>query len=297
MSFGSGSWRSLSGKVTIKKYANRRLYDTESSTYITLDRLAAMVREGREFEVVDAKTGEDITRQVLTQIIVDEEARGVDHAADQFPQAADRPLRQFDADLRAAISRSGDGGVPAQPERGARRVRRQHVRRPRQAQHGDVRGCQPQAFTGKAKAEPSRQAKRQRRWISCAPSSPRCRPKSTGWAAEPCMHRASACAALPRWPPLPAFRADRALPTDHQFATPVAGSWTYSSTAGGSEAAFHRRSRRRAAVAAMHAATRRVTIRRPARRRAPFLFVWTSTASRNLAAQASIPRPRASRPI
>ena len=65
-----------SGKVTIKKYANRRLYDTESSTYITLDRLAQMVREGREFEVVDAKTGEDITRQVLTQIIVDEEARG-----------------------------------------------------------------------------------------------------------------------------------------------------------------------------------------------------------------------------
>ena len=65
-----------SAKVTIKKYANRRLYDTESSTYITLDRLAQMVREGREFEVVDAKSGEDITRQVLTQIIVDEESRG-----------------------------------------------------------------------------------------------------------------------------------------------------------------------------------------------------------------------------
>jgi len=64
------------GKVVIKKYANRRLYDTESSSYITLDRLAEMVREGREFEVVDAKTGDDITRQVLTQIIVDEEARG-----------------------------------------------------------------------------------------------------------------------------------------------------------------------------------------------------------------------------
>ena len=64
------------GKVTIKKYANRRLYDTESSTYITLDRLAEMTREGREFEVLDAKTGEDITRHVLTQIIVDEEARG-----------------------------------------------------------------------------------------------------------------------------------------------------------------------------------------------------------------------------
>jgi polyhydroxyalkanoate synthesis repressor PhaR len=65
-----------SGKVTIKKYANRRLYDTESSTYITLDKLAQMVREGRDFEVVDAKTGEDITRQVLTQIIVEEEAHG-----------------------------------------------------------------------------------------------------------------------------------------------------------------------------------------------------------------------------
>lgn len=64
------------GKVTIKKYANRRLYDTESSSYITLDRLAEMVRQGREFEVVDAKTGDNITRQVLTQIIVDEESRG-----------------------------------------------------------------------------------------------------------------------------------------------------------------------------------------------------------------------------
>lgn len=65
-----------SEKVTIKKYANRRLYDTESSAYITLDKLALMVREGREFEVVDVKTGEDITRQVLTQIIVDEESSG-----------------------------------------------------------------------------------------------------------------------------------------------------------------------------------------------------------------------------
>ena len=52
------------------------LYDTESSTYITLDRLAAMIREGRDFEVVDANPGEDITHQVLTQIIVDEEFRG-----------------------------------------------------------------------------------------------------------------------------------------------------------------------------------------------------------------------------
>jgi polyhydroxyalkanoate synthesis repressor PhaR len=63
-------------KITIKKYANRRLYDTESSSYVTLDRLAQLIREGRDFVVVDAKTNEDITHQVLTQIIVEEEARG-----------------------------------------------------------------------------------------------------------------------------------------------------------------------------------------------------------------------------
>ncbi|MDP8913319.1 MAG: polyhydroxyalkanoate synthesis repressor PhaR, partial [Pseudomonadota bacterium] len=62
--------------VIIKKYANRRLYNTESSAYITLDHLAEMVRAKREFKVVDAKTGEDITRSVLTQIIMDEESRG-----------------------------------------------------------------------------------------------------------------------------------------------------------------------------------------------------------------------------
>jgi polyhydroxyalkanoate synthesis repressor PhaR len=64
------------GVVIIKKYANRRLYDTESSSYITLERLAEMVRQKREFKVLDAKSGEDITRQVLTQIIMDEESRG-----------------------------------------------------------------------------------------------------------------------------------------------------------------------------------------------------------------------------
>lgn len=62
--------------VVVKKYANRRLYNTESSSYITLDSLAEMVRGGRDFVVYDAKTGEDITRSVLTQIIVEEEAKG-----------------------------------------------------------------------------------------------------------------------------------------------------------------------------------------------------------------------------
>jgi polyhydroxyalkanoate synthesis repressor PhaR len=62
--------------VIVKKYANRRLYNTESSSYITLDNLAEMVRENRDFVVFDAKSGEDITRSVLTQIIVEEEGKG-----------------------------------------------------------------------------------------------------------------------------------------------------------------------------------------------------------------------------
>ena len=61
--------------VTIKKYANRRLYNTATSSYVTLDHLCTMVKEGTEFNVYDAKTGEDITRSVLTQIIVEEEGK------------------------------------------------------------------------------------------------------------------------------------------------------------------------------------------------------------------------------
>ena len=68
--------RSDDDVVIIKKYANRRLYDTESSAYITLERLAQMVRQKKQFRVVDAKSGEDITRAVLAQIIMDEESRG-----------------------------------------------------------------------------------------------------------------------------------------------------------------------------------------------------------------------------
>jgi polyhydroxyalkanoate synthesis repressor PhaR len=62
--------------ITIKKYANRRLYNTATSSYVTLDHLSRMVKEGVEFTVYDAKTGEDITRSVLTQIIVEEEGKG-----------------------------------------------------------------------------------------------------------------------------------------------------------------------------------------------------------------------------
>ncbi len=59
-------------KVVIRKYGNRRLYDTSTSRYINLDELAALVRNGKEVEVVDAATGEDLTRVTLTQIIVEE---------------------------------------------------------------------------------------------------------------------------------------------------------------------------------------------------------------------------------
>ena len=62
--------------IIIKKYANRRLYNTATSTYVTLDDLALMVKAGQNFQVVDAKTGEDITRSVLTQIIFEEENKG-----------------------------------------------------------------------------------------------------------------------------------------------------------------------------------------------------------------------------
>lgn len=62
--------------IVIKKYANRRLYNTATSTYVTLDDLALMVKDGQNFQVVDAKTSEDITRQVLTQIIFEEENKG-----------------------------------------------------------------------------------------------------------------------------------------------------------------------------------------------------------------------------
>jgi len=62
--------------VVIKKYANRRLYNTQTSSYVTLDHLCEMVKAGTEFEVRDARTGEDITRSVLTQIIFEEEAKG-----------------------------------------------------------------------------------------------------------------------------------------------------------------------------------------------------------------------------
>ena len=75
---------STDGPVVIKKYANRRLYNTAASQYVTLEHLSDMVREGVDFVVLDAKTGDDITRSVLTQIIFEQESRGQNLLPVQF---------------------------------------------------------------------------------------------------------------------------------------------------------------------------------------------------------------------
>lgn len=80
--------------TTIKKYANRRLYHTGTSSYVTLEDLALMVRQGEDFVVLDAKSGEDITRSVLTQIIFEQENKG----QNLLPSAFLRQLIQFYGD-------------------------------------------------------------------------------------------------------------------------------------------------------------------------------------------------------
>jgi polyhydroxyalkanoate synthesis repressor PhaR len=96
--------------ITIKKYANRRLYNTATSTYVTLDHLAQMVKDGADFAVYDAKTGEDITRQVLTHIIVEEEAKG----QNLLPLSFLRHLISFYGDsLQAIVPRYLDYSMQA----------------------------------------------------------------------------------------------------------------------------------------------------------------------------------------
>src|SRR6201996_8075721 len=86
-------------RVVIKKYANRRLYNTRSSAYVTLDHLCEMVKTGVDFVVYDAKTNEDITRPVLTQIIFEEESRGQNLLPIQFL----RQLIRFYGDSMQAL--------------------------------------------------------------------------------------------------------------------------------------------------------------------------------------------------
>ena len=97
----AGRRRAAEGEpVVIKKYANRRLYNTASSSYVTLDHLAEMVREGVDFVVYDAKTSEDLTRSVLTQIIFEEENRG---SQNLLPLQFLRQLIRFYGDSMQAL--------------------------------------------------------------------------------------------------------------------------------------------------------------------------------------------------
>jgi polyhydroxyalkanoate synthesis repressor PhaR len=86
--------------TVIKKYANRRLYHTGTSTYVTLEDLAGMVREGEDFAVYDAKTGEEITRSVLTQIIFEQEAK---EGQNLLPVTFLRQLIRFYCDSMQAL--------------------------------------------------------------------------------------------------------------------------------------------------------------------------------------------------
>lgn len=111
--------------VTIKKYANRRLYNTATSAYVTLEHLAQMVRDGVDFVVFDAKSGDDITRSILTQIILDAESSGNnllpvgflrniirsygDSVQGFLPSYLDLAMKSF-ADSREQFSKSMTGG-------------------------------------------------------------------------------------------------------------------------------------------------------------------------------------------
>jgi polyhydroxyalkanoate synthesis repressor PhaR len=97
--------------VKIKKYANRRLYNTATSSYVTLDHLCQMVKQGTDFVVHDAKTGEDITRSVLTQIIVEEESKG---GQNMLPVTFLRQLISFYGDnLQALVPRYLENSMSA----------------------------------------------------------------------------------------------------------------------------------------------------------------------------------------
>ncbi|HEY4031654.1 MAG TPA: polyhydroxyalkanoate synthesis repressor PhaR [Caulobacteraceae bacterium] len=95
----SASGKSGDERVVIKKYANRRLYNTASSSYVTLEHLSEMVKKGVDFVVYDAKTNEEITRSVLTQIIFEEESRGQNLLPIQFL----RQLIRFYGDSMQAL--------------------------------------------------------------------------------------------------------------------------------------------------------------------------------------------------
>jgi polyhydroxyalkanoate synthesis repressor PhaR len=94
--------------VVIKKYANRRLYDTGTSAYITLEDLCMRVKDGKEFVVVDAKTGQDLTRQVLTQIILEQEMKGFQVLPTSFLRNV---IRFYDDKMKGVLQHYLDGSM------------------------------------------------------------------------------------------------------------------------------------------------------------------------------------------
>jgi polyhydroxyalkanoate synthesis repressor PhaR len=94
--------------VVIKKYANRRLYDTDTSAYITLEDLCERVKTGRDFVVVDAKTGQDLTRQVLTQIIFEQETKGSQILPTAFLRSV---IRFYDDKMSGVLQHYLDGSM------------------------------------------------------------------------------------------------------------------------------------------------------------------------------------------
>ena len=94
--------------AVIKKYPNRRLYNTETSVYITLEDLAEMVKKGQDFTVVDAKTGEDLTRQTLAQIIFEMEGRGSPLLPVNFLRSV---IRMYDDNMQSALQHYLDASM------------------------------------------------------------------------------------------------------------------------------------------------------------------------------------------
>lgn len=94
----------------IKKYANRRLYDTETSCYVTLEDLCQMVKEDRNFVVQDAKTGEDLTRQILTQIILEQELKGAGMMPADFLRNV---IKMHDEQMGAMVQQYLDTAIKA----------------------------------------------------------------------------------------------------------------------------------------------------------------------------------------
>jgi len=102
----TGSSKTGAAPVIIKKYANRRLYDTGTSTYITLEDLCTRVKKGEDFVVVDAKTGQDLTRQLLTQIIFEQEAKGIHILPTSFLRSV---IEMYDGKMQGVLQHYLEG--------------------------------------------------------------------------------------------------------------------------------------------------------------------------------------------